>query len=327
MNAQIADNRWKGLLTNGLLRSLRTDARLVISRACFYSPQIVYMPTSAETYLRDFHRRCTGATYRAFGNLPARSARIGYLSSYHALAHRIPNDNASRTVLDLACGDGTLLKLLSGRGHPSTKLIGVDMSEGELAAARVVLTPDVSLMHERAQHLPLEDGSVDHILSHMALMLMDDVEQVIGEMSRVLKQGGGFAAVVGRTFLIGDVANAVNEVFRPIAKTHLQPLSIGDVRTRSETGWLELLDKGFTGIEFEDLDVDWFPTPEQLWQSLLETYDVDRMSEEARAQYRRELLTALARLQRADGTLQTGWGLRLVQARVSDLRARAESIE
>lgn len=82
-----------------------------------------------------------------------------------------------RTVLDLACGDGPLLQILSDRGHAGTKLVGVDMSDDELSAAREVLPHEIRLLKERAHELSLDSGSVDYALSHMALMLMDDIEQ------------------------------------------------------------------------------------------------------------------------------------------------------
>jgi ubiquinone/menaquinone biosynthesis C-methylase UbiE len=272
------------------------------------------MKSQAEVYLQDFHRRRAGATRRAFGNHPVRSVQAEHPSSYHALAERVPNDSTPRTVLDLACGDGALLQILNDRRNAGTKLIGIDMSDGELSAARSVLPPDVRLINERAQKLSLDTGSVDYVLSHMALMLMDDIEQVIREIRRVLREAGSFSAVVGRAFLTGEVGEVFLDIFRPIAKANLTHLPLGDARTRSETGWSGLLQDGFVNIAFEDIKVDWTPTPEQLWLDMLDTYDADRMSEAARAQFKNELLSALAPMQHEDGTLKTGWGLRLVQA-------------
>jgi ubiquinone/menaquinone biosynthesis C-methylase UbiE len=272
------------------------------------------MTSQAELYLQDFHLRRAGATRRAYGNHPARSMRAEYPSSYHALAERVPNDEMSRTVLDLACGDGPLLQILNDRGHAGTKLIGIDMSEGELSAARAALPQDVRLLNERAQEVSLDTDSVDYVLSHMALMLMDDIEQVIHEIRRVLRKDGCFSAVVGRAFLTGEVGEVFLDIFKPIAKAHLTHLPLGDARTRSEAGWSDLLQHGFANVVFEDIEIDWTPTPAQLWLDMLDTYDADRMPETARAQFKSELLSALASVQREDGTLKTGWGLRLIQA-------------
>jgi ubiquinone/menaquinone biosynthesis C-methylase UbiE len=275
------------------------------------------MTSQTEIYLKDFHLRRAGATRRAFGNHPARSGLAEYPSSYHALAERVPNDEMSRTVLDLACGDGPLLQILNDRGRAGTELIGIDMSDGELSAARAVLPQDVRLINGRAQEVSLGTGSVDYVLSHMALMLMDDIEQVIREIRRVLRKGGIFSAVVGRTFLTGQVGEVFLDVFRPIAKAHLTHLPLGDARTRNEAGWNELLQHAFAHVVFEDIEIDWTPTPDQLWLDMVDTYDTDRMSATARAQFKSELLSAFSPMQREDGTLKTGWGLRLVQARAA----------
>ncbi|TDN67267.1 class I SAM-dependent methyltransferase [Paraburkholderia sp. BL10I2N1] len=272
------------------------------------------MASQAEIYLKDFHQRRARATRRAYGNHPARSTQAKYPSSYHALAERVPNDEMARTVLDLACGDGPLLQILNDRGHAGTKLIGIDISDGELSAARAVLPQDVRLINERAQKLSLDTGSVDYVLSHMALMLMDDIEEVIREVRRVLRKGGSFSAVVGRAFLTGKVGEVFLDIFRPIAKTNLAHLPLGDARARSEAEWNELLKHGFANVVFEDIEIDWTPTPAQLWLDMLDTYDTDRMSETARAHFKSELLSAFAPMQREDGTLKTGWGLRLIQA-------------
>ncbi|WP_302674752.1 class I SAM-dependent methyltransferase [Trinickia violacea] len=126
-----------------------------------------------------------------------------------------------------------------------------------------MLPPNIRLINERAQKLSLETGSVDYVLSHMALMLMDDIEQVMREIRRVLRRGGRFVAIIGRAFLLGEVGEAFLNVFRPIAKAYLTHLRFGDSRTRCEAGWRELLQHGFANVTFEDIDVEWTPTPEQ----------------------------------------------------------------
>lgn len=270
-----------------------------------------------ESYLQDFHQRMPGATSAAFAQLRARSASAEYASSYAALAACVPDTHAPFTTLDLACGDGHLLKLLCDRQRSSLRLIGVDMSQGELDVARAVLPDHVVLMKERAQALPLETGSIDCVVSHMALMLMEDIEQVVDEIRRVLRPQGQFAAVVGRTFLLGEVNQVFNDVFRPIARENLSTLPFGDARTGTEAGWRGLLARGFSNLQFEDMDLDWAPSPDELWTSLLETYSIDLLSQSAKERLRVQLLDAWAPLQQSDGTLPTGWGVQLIRAQAS----------
>jgi ubiquinone/menaquinone biosynthesis C-methylase UbiE len=267
-----------------------------------------------ETYLQDFHRRQPGATTAAFARFPARSSVAEYASSYAALATCVPQSHEPQTVLDLACGDGHLLKLLTQSPYTTLTLIGVDMSQGELDVARATLPADVLLLQERAQELSMATGSVDCVLSHMALMLMDDIEQVLAEIRRVLRPRGRFATVVGRSFLLGEANDVLRSVFVPILKDDGTFLRFGDPRTRDIAGWTALLEGAFDNITFEDLDVAWQPTPVELWTSLAETYDIDRLSAPAKAELKEQLLAALARLQQSDGTIQTGWGVRLICA-------------
>lgn len=268
----------------------------------------------SERYLQNFHGRVAGATSSAFGGFAAWMASREYRSSYDVLASLALETPSVKTVLDVACGDGHLLGLLLNK-NKNVRLIGVDMSEGELNLARKALPPEVVLLNERAQTMSVETGAVDVVLSHMALMLMDDIGQVMQEIRRVLRPGGTFGASIGRTFLLGEVNQIFLNAFKPIAKEDLSPLPFGDSRTRSMDGWTELLRDSFDDIRFEDIDVPWSPTPDELWQSLGETYDVDRLSVQARTRLKDHFMPALSPLQDSDGTIRTGWGLRLVHAR------------
>ncbi|MDZ5633422.1 class I SAM-dependent methyltransferase [Janthinobacterium sp. GMG1] len=271
--------------------------------------------TAAETYLQDFHQRQVSVTSAAFAHLPANSPAGTWASSYHVLTSLVPAVDTPLTVLDLACGDGYLLGLLAARRQ--LQLLGVDMSQAELAVARAALPPSVQLLQGRGQALDVPSASIDCLVSHMALMLMDDIEQVMREMRRVLRPAGQFAAIVGRTFLLGEVNDVFMRVFKPIASTELPPLRFGDRRTGSEAGWRELLDGSFADVEFDDIDVPWTPTPGELWAALLDTYDIDRLDDGGRQRLRGAFMDAVAYLQGSDGKIATGWGLRLVCARAA----------
>ncbi|MCA1860017.1 class I SAM-dependent methyltransferase [Janthinobacterium sp. HSC-3S05] len=273
--------------------------------------------TAAETYLQDFHQRQVGATSAAFAHLPANSPAGNWTSSYHVLTSLVPDVDTPLTVLDLACGDGHLLGLLAARRQARLQLLGIDMSQAELAAARAALPPSVHLLPGRGQALDLPSASVDYLVSHMALMLMDDIEQVVREIRRVLRPAGQFAAIVGRTFLLGEVNDVFMRVFKPIASTELPPLRFGDRRTGSEAGWRELLDGSFADVEFDDIDVPWTPMPGELWAALLDTYDIDRLDDDARQRLRGAFMDAVTPLQAGDGLIATGWGLRAVRARAA----------
>lgn len=273
----------------------------------------MHSPSQAEQFLQDFHQRRPGTTPEAFAALSI----PGVGSSYAALVATLPSSSSPLSVMDLACGDGYLLQLLAEQ-KPELQLIGVDMSKTELLAADARLDGRCRLLNERAQALSLATASVDVVLSHLALMLMDDIDAVLAQIHRVLRKGGHFACIVGRGFLLGDVGDAYLRAFRSVAReVDLAHLPMGDQRTASHNGWIALLEEHFSDIRCDDLDIEWTPDFAELWQALNGSYDLGRLTPSGISLLRQRLEIAATALQDADGRLATGWGLRLIRARAA----------
>ena len=192
--------------------------------------------SAAEKFLKAYHARHPGCTPQAMADgLTGRGK-----SSYDLLASIVPTDSTKDiTVLDLACGDGFLLEKLHRRNQSGLRLIGVDMSEHELAVARRRIGDDSVTLHQaKAQSIPLPDASVDYVLCHMAIMLMDSVESVISEVRRVLKPGGKFSAVVGakspKTVANDTFIHLLDEALKSEGLTW--SLRLGDPRIRKDDG-------------------------------------------------------------------------------------------
>jgi len=96
-------------------------------------------------------------------------------------------------VLEVGCGTGLLLERLSARGQA----VGVDLSRGMLGKARERLEgmDGGKLVLADAQRLPFEDGSFDSAVSTFALTAVPDLDAALGEMVRVLRNGGTLAIV------------------------------------------------------------------------------------------------------------------------------------
>lgn len=97
-------------------------------------------------------------------------------------------------VLDLGCGAGTDLLIAALMTGPDGRAIGVDMTATMLArvresAAEMGLT-NVELHETLIEHLPLDDASVDVVISNGVLDLVPDKDAVMDEIDRVLRPGG-----------------------------------------------------------------------------------------------------------------------------------------
>jgi arsenite methyltransferase len=101
------------------------------------------------------------------------------------------------TVLDLGSGGGIDVLLASRKVGPGGKVIGLDMTPAMISAAggnasRLQLD-NVEFRLGEIEKIPLEDGSVDVIMSNCVICLSPDKEAVFREMFRVLRRGGRIA--------------------------------------------------------------------------------------------------------------------------------------
>lgn len=138
--------------------------------------------TDWKSYLRTFHDARPGITEEMLvGCLDADGA-----TPYRWLIEAVPS--GAGFMVELACGSSPLLPLVAQR-----LVLGVDRSWGELqraaaAGARVVCAD--------AGGIPIPDGAADVVACSMALMLMNPLERVFAEISRVLRPGGALVATV-----------------------------------------------------------------------------------------------------------------------------------
>ena len=97
-------------------------------------------------------------------------------------------------VLDLGCGAGTDLLIAAQMSGRHGRVIGVDMTSSMLeraeASAREMGLDNVTLHESLIEALPLEDGSVDVVISNGVIDLVPDKDAVFDEIDRVLRPGG-----------------------------------------------------------------------------------------------------------------------------------------
>jgi SAM-dependent methyltransferase len=97
-------------------------------------------------------------------------------------------------VLDLGCGAGIDLLLSAELVGPRGRVIGVDMTEAMLATARQAVAEsghtNVEVRDGLIEDLPVENDSVDRVISNCVINLSPQKHEVFAEIARVLRPGG-----------------------------------------------------------------------------------------------------------------------------------------
>lgn len=103
-----------------------------------------------------------------------------------------------QTVLDLGSGAGFDLILAGHAVGPTGRVIGIDMTDamierGRANVARAGLSSVVEIRKGLIERLPVEDASVDWVISNCVISLSPEKDRVFSEVARVLKPGGRMA--------------------------------------------------------------------------------------------------------------------------------------
>jgi len=109
--------------------------------------------------------------------------------------NRVGPIEPGETVLDIGCGAGTDLLLAARRTGPGGRVIGVDATPAmrELATAnaeRAGVSEQVEIRAGMAEELPVDDSSIDVVISNGVINLAPDKNVAFAEIARVLKPGG-----------------------------------------------------------------------------------------------------------------------------------------
>ena len=126
------------------------------------------------------------------------------------------------SILDVACGNGTLLGALSRKARVSAH--GLDLSQRMIAAARA-RHPDCTFTVGASVPLPFDGASMDIITVSCAFHHFEDPHAFARECMRVLKPGGRL--YLAEPFFSPAIRMLANLVWVPFSKS-------GDVKIYSQ---------------------------------------------------------------------------------------------
>lgn len=172
----------------------------------------------------------------------------------------IANLRPGETVLDLGSGAGFDCFLAARAVGPAGRVIGVDMTDAMLRKARrnadKTGIANVEFRKGEIEHLPVNDSTVDVIISNCVVNLSPEKAAVLRETFRVLKPGGRLA--ISDVVAVRPMPDAIRN------DQELQCACIGGAATVEDL-WQMLSEAGFEGIridlrrESRDLIKSWVP--------------------------------------------------------------------
>ncbi len=168
----------------------------------------------------DITAKCAGYTDDVLGDLPSNAVENS-LGCGNPVA--FSEVQPGQTVVDLGSGAGIDLLVAAKKVGPGGKVIGIDMTDAMIERARINIKEAgvddfVEVRKGIIEELPIEDNSVDWVISNCVINLSPEKERVFAEIARVLKPGG--------CMLVSDiVAQKIPDALRAHAAAHSACLS------------------------------------------------------------------------------------------------------
>lgn len=144
--------------------------------------------------------------------------------------HLIDPVSDGEVVLDVGSGAGMDLLLAARRVGSKGRAIGVDMTDEMIKVCRASIEQlglqNVEVRKGNAEHLPVDDATVDVVLSNGVLNLVPDKEQAFREIHRVLRPGG--------RLLLGDIVVSTTLLQKIVPSAALWAVCVAGATTEKD---------------------------------------------------------------------------------------------
>lgn len=177
------------------------------------SAGVAFDPKDLQAKVRDMYRDVAENPHGEFHFEMGRALaeRLGYdpkdldripaasIESFAGVGHyfHLADPREGETVVDLGSGSGMDTFIAALRVGRSGRVIGVDMTDAQLAKAERLRTTggfdNVSFRKGQIEAVGLPDGTADVVISNGVINLSPEKAQVFREASRLLRPGGRFA--------------------------------------------------------------------------------------------------------------------------------------
>jgi SAM-dependent methyltransferase len=201
-------------------------------------------------------------------------------------------------VLDVGCGVGAFLRLVSDRGAKGS---GLDASEAllELARRRV---PDADLRVGEMEALPYEDDTFDLVTGFNSFFFANDIVAALREAGRVAKPGAPVVIQVWGSHERNDL-EAMKQIIRPFAPP--RPADAPPEPDYSKPGVLEEIATQAGLTPEQAFDTSWafnFPDQDTLKRALVAPMGIALLVGDREEEVKHAIAKGLAKHRTADGS-------------------------
>ncbi len=174
------------------------DVREVVSRA--YGEAIEKVDRNADGFCQPKPEHPAGFAARTAGygaeveDLPESASQCSFGCGNPLALSKVKE---GEVVLDLGSGAGLDLLIAARKVGDAGRVIGVDMTDEMIEAARRNIAEagakNIEVRKGVIEELPVESNSVDWVISNCVINLSPDKDKAFAEIARVLRPGGHFS--------------------------------------------------------------------------------------------------------------------------------------